>query len=154
MAKIKGDSDKDLLFSKILPALNDNAFSAIHTEKEISVPLTEINLPADANTEALSALRSKLFGRSDEYTPDTYVTINVMENLVLNHIDAALRRFNACTCDRCRSDVAAHALNNLPPQYIVSQSEFLSIDPDSKLTKQVMDALVTAVLHVRSHPQH
>ncbi|WP_099205297.1 late competence development ComFB family protein [Scatolibacter rhodanostii] len=149
MAKTKSDSDKDLLFSKILPALNENTFSSLHDE--IPNPL-ETESPAQE--DLLSALRSKLFARSSSYVPDSYVTINVMENLVLKHIDAAMQRFNACTCDHCRCRVAAYALNHLTPQYIVANSEYKEELIDAQTTKMVMDALVNAVLHVRANPKH
>lgn len=150
MANARGDSDKDLLFSKILPALNNNVFVS---QAQETASLDEA-VTQDEGTDALSALRSKLFARSEEYKTDTFVTINVMENLVLNHIDAALQRFNACTCDRCRCDVAAHALNRLPPRYAVTGSKTAVVKPDEADTKQVMDALVNAVLYVRMHPNH
>ena len=150
MANSKGESDKDLLFSKILPALNNNAFANRTDETETP----DIAPPQAETGDLLSALRSRLFARSADYHADSFVTINVMENLVLEHIDAALKRFNACTCDRCRCDVAAYALNRLPPRYVVAGSKTMEAAFTEAEVKQVMDALVTAVLHFRSHPQH
>lgn len=152
MAKQKNDTDKDLLFSKLLPALNNNPFSATYqgADAEESAAPPE---PASAD-DPLSSLRHKLFARSPEALTNTYVTINVMENLVPKYIDQAIRRFNTCSCDRCRCDIAAHALNNLPPKYTVSSPKEIPEAEDPATTKQIMDALVNAVIYVRSHPNH
>lgn len=148
MAKEKGQSGKDRLFSKILPALNDNPFSTTYegAKKEETAPRE--------TEDSLSALRNKLFGRSDTYTSDTYVTINVMENMVLRHIDEVIQRFNTCSCDRCHCDVAAYALNHLPAKYIVADPTRMTKVEEEISTKQVMDALVNAVIQVRAKPRH
>ena len=149
MATAKKDTDKDLLFSKILPALNDNPFSPTYQ----GAPAEQASAPADEE-DALSALRNKLFARSGSYATDTYATINVMENLVLKYIDQVIRRFNACCCDRCRCDVAAYALNHLPPKYIVAEPTRMQQVEQQITTKLVMDARVNAVIQVRAHPRH
>ncbi|MEG2213361.1 MAG: late competence development ComFB family protein, partial [Clostridiales bacterium] len=120
MAKLKNDSAKDLLLNKLLPALNDNPFSSTYEGTYSQRPDANAS---KATVDPLSALRSKLFARSDAYTQDSFATINVMENLVLKYIDQVIRRFNACSCDRCRCDVAAYALNYLPPKYIVADPQ-------------------------------
>lgn len=46
---------------------------------------------------------------------------NVMEMIVqdvLNHNLSQLKL--RCTCERCLDDIQAHALNHLPPKYIVN----------------------------------
>ena len=55
MPAAKKDTDKDLLFSKILPALNDNPFSPTYQ----GAPAGQPPAPADEE-DALSALRNKL----------------------------------------------------------------------------------------------
>lgn len=46
---------------------------------------------------------------------------NLMENQVLNMIDRVLKdREDVCKCQRCRLDIAAIALNNLQPKYVVT----------------------------------
>lgn len=150
MANTKTDTDKDLLFSKLLPALNNNPFSPTYQGGAPAEPLT----PESAPEDAIAALRNKLFARSADKLSGTYTTINIMEHLIPKYIDQAIRRFNSCTCDRCRCDVAAHALNNLPPKYTVVATGNFSCEEDPALTKKIMDALVNAVIYVRSHPGH
>lgn len=152
MTKAKNDTDKDLLFSKLLPALNNNPFST--TYQGNATPTEPVQENASADDDPLSSLRKKLFARSAEGITDSFVAINIMEHLIPKYIDQAIRRFNACSCDRCRCDVAAQALNNLPPKYVVANPKDIIVDEDPVLVKQIMDALVNAVIYVRSHPNH
>ena len=136
MAKIKKDLDKDLLFKKIMPALADNPFTAIS-----NVPEPESEAPSEES--ALSALRSKIFAREQD-RPELagFVTINLMENLVLKHLDTVIHKFNTCSCDRCRCDIAAYALNLLPAKYVVIRPGNISAREEDIPTKPVMDALL------------
>lgn len=45
---------------------------------------------------------------------------NYMEVFVVNAAADLMEKENCCTCDRCRYDVMAISLNNLPPKYIVA----------------------------------
>ena len=136
--------NKDTLFQKILPALEENPFSE--------------SGPAESQDDAadeLSALRNRLFARTDGLEPPAAVaTINVMETLVLQQLDEAIRKFNVCSCDRCRADVAACALNLLPPKYIVTRPDRTRQVLEQIPQKMISDALIKAVIQVRSHPRH
>lgn len=46
--------------------------------------------------------------------------INLMEETVFKKIDKLWGDTDYCKCDRCRMDIAAYALNRLPPQYVQS----------------------------------
>ena len=146
MAKSKKELDKDLMFSKIMPALSSSPFS------NVSVPVPP---EQESETDVLSALRDKLFARSNEYVEsETIATINVMENLVLKKVDSVISRFNICSCDRCRCDICACALNMLPPRYAVVRSDMIDWVESEVPEKAVMDALIKAVIKVRSYPRH
>ena len=145
----KKESGKDLLFSKLLPALSSNPFSATYEGEEPDVYTT-----VEEEEDELSALRSRLFARPSTYSVASYATINVMENLVLKNIDHVIKRFNACSCDRCRCDVASYALNHLPAKYRVVEPKNVAKKENAETNKQVMDALVNAAIRVRSKPRH
>lgn len=133
------------MFQKIIPALNANPFSSY------SVP----DATDEAAPDSLEVLRSKLFARSEESAEsETLATINIMESLVLRHIDSVLQRFNVCKCDRCRCDVAACALNLLPPKYIAATPAQISEVEKTIPQNIVMDALIKAVIQVRANPRH
>ncbi len=120
---------------------------------EILLPEEDLSEPVDEE-DALSALRSRLFSRSTFTVQCTFSTINVMESIVTRNAEAVMRRFNCCSCDRCRCDVITTALNLLPPHYAVGDpSQAAQYDGDVS-EKEVIAALVRAVLHVRAHPYH
>ncbi len=145
MAKSKKDLDKDLMFKKILPSLIDNPFSAN----------AALGTYAEPEEPAEAVLRNQLFGRSLEACDNkTIATVNIMESLVLRHLDSAIQRFNACKCDRCRCDVAALALNHLPPKYVVTSPGRIAACESEVPLNLVMDALIKAVIQVRSKPRH
>ena len=148
MAKSKKELDRDLMFSKIMPSLNSNPFSKIN----IAVQPESV---ADGEKDTLSALRDKLFARSSHYIEsETTATINVMENLVLKNVDSVIGRFNVCNCDRCRCDICAYALNELPPHYVVTKPATIAQAEAEVPNKLIMDVLVKAVIKVRSRPRH
>lgn len=46
---------------------------------------------------------------------------NVMEIIVADVLKQYLPQFKlSCTCARCLADIQAHALNHLPPKYVVN----------------------------------
>lgn len=74
----------------------------------------------------------------------------VMENYKKNHP-------NTCDCERCRDDIMALALNNLPVKYVVSevgriyvQNIFNQIGGQA----QVLAALLAAIQKVQQSPRH
>lgn len=153
------ESDKNLLFSKLLPAINDNPFSNLRDDSpENALPQYHIDKepqqPMEDGDNSLSALYSRLFARNRNQDIHVYATINIMECLVLRYIDQVIQRFNACGCDRCKCDVAAFALNNLPTKYIVASPQRAKQIEDEVPQKMVMDALVNAIIHVRAKPRH
>lgn len=46
--------------------------------------------------------------------------VNMLEETVLNKIDLLWKGTDYCKCEQCRLDVAAYALNRLPPRYVHS----------------------------------
>lgn len=163
--KIPIESQKDILFSKLLPAINNNPFSNTYEQKTV-IQEQEIEKPKEEQAKAqeieelydendlLDNLHSRLFARQNTDSHRNYATVNIMEGAVLKSIDAVIQRFNACSCDRCKCDIAAQALSNLPAKYIVTNAE-KAVDYDEFIdNKLVMSAIVTAVLKIRSKPRH
>lgn len=149
MAKTKKELDKDLMFSKIMPALTENPFSSVSASR-----IGASSLPSE-EPDPITALRDRIFASGgSSYDADGLSTMNVMENLVLKNIDSVMRRFNVCGCDRCRCDICACALNQLPPHYIVAQKDKVEKAEAEIPQKLVIDALIKAVIQVRTHPRH
>ena len=149
--------DKEYIFNLIMPTA-----SGEQTEAADPVPAPEPEAPKAAPQEAespdsLSLLREKLSQPAApvQLRPSReLVLVNLVEQLVADRLDAVFEKFNCCRCDKCRRDVAAFALNTIPPQYVVALPEELPSLLGAAETKEVAGALVKAILHVKSHPKH
>lgn len=84
----------------------------------------------------------------------TASVVNLMEYLVADRLDGAFKKFNCCKCDKCRKDVVALALNQLPTKYVVAEQEEIPRLVQEISGSEVSTAIVHAVLVVRSHPRH
>lgn len=159
----KPENQKDLLFSKLLPALNDNPFSTLNQgsppPRPVPVPeppakKTELALDNDDDDDDIvGMLRNRLFAR-DNVSQDCYSTVNIIESMVFKHLDEVTKRFNTCSCDRCKCDIAAHALNNLAPKYIVAEPKKALVVEEKIDSKDIIKSLVNAVIQVRANPRH
>ena len=83
---------------------------------------------------------------------------NCMEQAVFQLLDQLLaEREGACGCDRCRLDMAALALNQVKPRYVVTDLGEL-FTRASQMEVQFSTDLLTAVLHamerVGKNPRH
>ena len=83
---------------------------------------------------------------------------NRMEHFVQLGLDFMLQQNpEMCGCDRCRLDIAALALNSLPPRYVVTTlgEVVTNLDLDSSQWKaDVMIAIMRAFDLVRKKPRH
>jgi len=83
---------------------------------------------------------------------------NLMEDEVKRVVDKLLKdRDDICTCDRCKMDIAAIALNNIKPKYVVTErgelfarADMLNYQYDADITMEVMKAIKT----VGEKPNH
>lgn len=83
--------------------------------------------------------------------------INYMEEAVFNMLDDVLRDMDVCTCERCIHDIAAIALNNLPPKYIATEKGKLYSKIDSLMLQfkvDIISAITKAVNIVKANPRH
>lgn len=82
---------------------------------------------------------------------------NYMEEIVLNSISDVLKDINMCKCERCMMDIAAKALNDLPPQYVVTKKgEVYSKINNLKVQFEVdvIAAITKAAVLVKRNPRH
>lgn len=104
------------------------------------LPTQEVVRQADTLSVAVSAAESPL--------------VNLMEAFVEKRLDAALKKFKCCACDRCRKDVLAIALNKLPPLYVIEDDADIRDLHERERAAQVATALVQAILAVKARPSH
>ena len=83
---------------------------------------------------------------------------NYNETVVKEVLDELLKKDDTiCDCEKCRLDIQAIALNNLPPQYYVSEqgevyTKLSSTYLDTRI--KVLTELTKALLIVQKQPLH
>lgn len=80
-----------------------------------------------------------------------------MEHLLEELLDERKDQLDCCTCETCRNDIIALALNRLPPRYVCTpEGEMITkldqIGPQNKA--DAMAALAQAVKMVKAEPHH
>lgn len=84
---------------------------------------------------------------------------NYTESIVKEVVDELMNNtsLDICRCERCRLDVAAIALNGLPPHYVVTEKgevfTRLSFSYNDMRVK-VLAAVMNAMLQVARNPSH
>lgn len=83
---------------------------------------------------------------------------NYMETLMWQQLDDVLDAHPAvCRCEKCRYDIAALAMNFLPPRYVVTDQGqiFTRIrSMDQQFTIDIVAAITNAVTIVTHAPHH
>ena len=82
---------------------------------------------------------------------------NYMEEIVFDMIDSVLKDLNCCTCESCRLDVSAIALNSLPPKYVVTKKgEFYTkiTSLQQQFEVDIIAAIAKATVIVKRHPRY
>ncbi|MBO4914593.1 MAG: late competence development ComFB family protein [Oscillospiraceae bacterium] len=120
-----------------------------------SAPGDVIPLPREEHSpleHAVNELRS-----AGEKQPDDFICYNVMQALVEDKTDKYIRMFGLCSCPRCRIDVIALALSNLPAKYVVAKPHELiprlSIY-EQKFSAAVVTQVMSACRKVLERPHH
>lgn len=82
---------------------------------------------------------------------------NIMEILVENKWADMSVSLDCCTCDRCKNDILAFALNHLPAKYVVTQegevyskTYVLEIQHNA----DILTALTQGAELVKKYPRH
>lgn len=82
---------------------------------------------------------------------------NYMEDIVAKVTDKYRREMEICQCEKCRLDIMALALNELPPAYFVTQIGEIFAAIDSTYVQNQVDAeiaVLKAIEMVRQKPKH
>ncbi len=82
---------------------------------------------------------------------------NLMEEVVNLSLEDVWKDEKMCKCEKCRLDILAQSLNNLPTRYLVtdrghafSKTEFLELQKNIDVIKE----LAVAVRMVKNNPRH
>lgn len=83
---------------------------------------------------------------------------NFMEDAVMHQLDGVLAKYpDICHCEQCKSDIAALALNQLPPKYVSTErGEIFSRvgEMETQNSVEILQAILKAIAVVRAHPRH
>ena len=82
---------------------------------------------------------------------------NLMEDIVMQNLDTVMTTQGVCTCDACKSDVAAYALTHLPPHYVATRQGRLMVKLKScelQSRADVVAAISEAAVMVAKTPRH
>ena len=83
---------------------------------------------------------------------------NYTEDIVLKNLDAVLAQYpDCCKCEQCRLDIAALALNNLPPRYVSTHKGDIFVriqEMEGKNDVDVIQAIAKAIEIVGKNPRH
>jgi competence protein ComFB len=139
------------------PAMSDAA-TVITAAPELQAPSVQPE-PETPGPDAISALKERLFSSKGTIdltmrTRREYALVNLVELMVTERLDDAFEKFSCCRCDKCRKDVAAIALNLLPPNYVVTEPEKVPELMSQGASQAISAALVKAILQVRGNPRH
>lgn len=83
---------------------------------------------------------------------------NIMEEAVEYQLNKLLPTMpNVCSCEKCRLDMAAFALNRLSPQYVRTDTGalFQKLNNSSQQAEVgVLTAVISAIDVISAHPKH
>ncbi len=82
---------------------------------------------------------------------------NYMEECVTDMIDSILKDIKCCTCDKCKLDITAIALNALPPKYVVTRkgqiyTKLLAVQRQFEV--DIIASITKAAVIVGRNPRH
>lgn len=83
---------------------------------------------------------------------------NITQDIVFEKLDEMLPNISdICTCERCKYDIMAIALNNLPSRYVVTErgAVFTKVSSlDVQIAADTIIELTRAIEQVRKEPRH
>ena len=86
-----------------------------------------------------------------------YKLRNRMEEFVFNKTDEILKLMNICKCEKCRLDIVALTLNELPSKYVVTEQGELYArvrELEQQFDVDVETAIIKAAVFVGKNPRH
>ncbi len=168
MARSKKEIDKELMYQKILPTANqgtrerkqpaatmvDPILFPQRQAEPAAEPPKPVEQPAPIAPEPQPPVVEIPAAEPPAPEPKEPQLVNLMEGFVSSRIDEVMQKFNCCSCERCRRDILAMALNKLPPLYVLEDDLNLRDQKEKERSADVAAALVKSVLAIKAHPNH
>lgn len=86
-----------------------------------------------------------------------YCLKNIMEDVVNSKLESIMKTMDICKCDKCKLDIKAIALNNLPPRYVVTEKGGLYsklIEMEMQFDVNVQTEIIKAAMIVGNNHRH
>jgi competence protein ComFB len=80
-----------------------------------------------------------------------------MEFLVVQKLEDVWETLGCCKCDKCRNDIIALTLNQLPAKYVVTKEGELYArlaELSNEEEREILIALAKSAKLVNAHPKH
>lgn len=101
-----------------------------------------------------STLPTEMLAEDIAQTGERPKPINLPELLAERYYTRYQRRLNCCTCQHCRDDVFAIALNKVHPRYVASDRLDMRALDNREMITETVTALIRALLMVKRNPHH
>lgn len=138
------------------PAATPRAAATVATVAPAPVapaPPRRLNLPHDTDDRVplVPAL-----GIRREFSENYRHPVNLMYNIVMEHVGAALRNYGVCHCARCRMEAAAITLNKINSKYVSVFSPAVALEDFyyKKNYAEITSAMLLACAVVKNAPWH
>lgn len=96
----------------------------------------------------------------EDYTrsqQDELLLVNIIEELVGESVNEIIPTMDMCTCDICKLNACAIALNNLKPRYVTTTKGKLIAKMPAEIINyqtQMVVEVTKALIIVKAHPLH
>jgi len=84
--------------------------------------------------------------------------VNIVEKIIWDNMDSVIdQKEGVCTCETCKIDIAAYALNKLKPHYVATDKGAAITRAHFMETQFFMDLIIVlmeAVDRVSANPRH
>ena len=87
------------------------------------------------------------------------VVYNIMEDIAKKEVHNLIEvgHYTGCKCEKCRADIMARALNQLPAKYVVTKEGELISQIEATMPQNqadILSAVVTASKLIQKSPRH
>ena len=88
---------------------------------------------------------------------DEFILVNIVEEMVTQKVNELIKDMGMCSCEKCKMNACAIALNNLPPHYVTTtRGELLVklLSTEVNYQMNIMVEVMKALMVVKKQPLH
>ncbi len=135
----------------------ENSLDELVAESEEEITVVDSIDKIAENIKPEDVIILKDASAANEEVEEHFSFVSVMEVLVKERVEEFMAKLSVCTCLRCKVDVMALALTNLPPKYVVKDKRAVTplISVYSHRYENVLATEITkACIRVNEFPHH